>query len=155
MKASELMTAQPCCASADDSARDVAQLMRDNDCGSVPVVDQSGCVVGIVTDRDLAIRALADGKDGSTRVRELMTASPRCCDASDDIEAVERTMSDLQVRRIPVVDADGRCVGIISQADLARAANRDRVTEHEVAIVVQSISDPNAGVSRGRPEQRL
>jgi CBS domain-containing protein len=159
MKANELMTPSPCCCSENDSAQDVARMMRDNDCGSVPVVNDSGGVVGIVTDRDLALRAIADGKDGSTKVRDLMTASPCCCDADDDVRDVERMMSEHQVRRIPIVDESGRCVGIVAQADLARAAADDRtITEHEIAIVVEKISEPGIRTAeRGpgkQPEQR-
>lgn len=142
MKANQIMTSSPCCCSSTDSAAEAARLMRDNDCGSVPVVDD-GCIVGIVTDRDLAVRALADGKGGAARVSELMTASPCCCDAEADISEVEKVMSDNQVRRVPIVDADGCCIGIISQADLARAAaHGERVSDHEVAIVVEAISEP-------------
>ena len=163
MKANELMTPSPCCASTQDSARDVARLMRDNDCGAIPVVDEGGSVVGMITDRDLAIRALADGKDGDTKVGEIMTASPCCASVDDSVRDIERLMSDNQVRRIPIVDASGCCVGIVAQADLARAAERDKVTEHEVALVVEAISEPSKltrvrSRSRddgGRSEQRL
>ena len=147
MKARELMTPSPCCASTQDSARDVARLMRDNDCGAIPVVDEKNAVVGMITDRDLAIRALAEGKDADSKVGELMTASPCCASVDDSVRDIERLMSNNQVRRIPIVDAQGKCVGIISQADLARAAERDKVTEHEVALVVEAISEPSA-VSR-------
>jgi CBS domain-containing protein len=158
MKANELMTPSPCCASTNDSAKDVARLMRDNDCGSIPVVDDSGCVVGIVTDRDLAIRALAEDKGPKTKVKDLMSTSPCCCAVDDDLDDVERMMADNQVRRVPIVDASGCCVGIIAQADLALAAERARVTEHEVAIVVEKISEPTRPFinrSGGQLEQRL
>src|SRR5690349_2599092 len=122
MKANQLMTASPRCAATDDSAKFVAKLMRDNDCGAVPVTDQDGRVVGIITDRDLAVRALAEGKGPDATVGELMTSTPACASIDDDLREVEKLMSDNQVRRIPVLDAQGRCVGIISQADLARAA---------------------------------
>jgi len=142
MKANEIMTTGPCCCSPSDSIGDVARLMRDNDCGSVPIVE-GGCVVGIVTDRDLAVRGLASGKSASTRVRDLMTSSPCCAAADDDVRDVEKIMADRQVRRVPIVDADGCCVGIVSQADLARAAlDGARVSEHEVAIVVEAITQP-------------
>ncbi len=161
MKAKELMTPSPCCASTQDSARDVARLMRDNDCGAIPVVDEKNAIVGMITDRDLAIRALAEGKSADSKVGELMTASPCCASVDDSVRDIERLMSDNQVRRIPIVDAHGKCVGIISQADLARAAERDKVTEHEVALVVEAISEPSAYTTRqmardgGSPEQRV
>ena len=149
MKANELMTPTPTCASTQDSARHVARLMRDCDCGSIPVVDENKRVVGMITDRDLAIRALADDKNGDTKVGELMTASPCCASVDDNVRDIERLMSDNQVRRIPIVDASGCVVGIVAQADLARAAERDRVTEREVALVVEAISEP-AAYARGK-----
>src|SRR5215216_3540859 len=142
MKAKEIMTPSPCFCSTDTSIQAVAELMRDHDCGSIPVID-GGRVTGIVTDRDLAIRALAAGKSPNTTVGEVMSANPNCCEADDDVRDVEKIMTDNQVRRVPVVDAAGRCIGIISQADLARAAlDGDHVSEHEVAIVVEAISTP-------------
>lgn len=141
MKAIEIMTASPRCASTTDTLADVARQMRDHDCGSVPVIDH-GSIVGIVTDRDLAIRALADGRSADTKVIEVMTTSPACCSDDADVRDVERLMSDRQVRRVPVVDADNRVIGIIAQADLARAAFRARVSDREVAIVVEAISEP-------------
>ena len=142
MKVREIMTPNPCCCSPTDSLRTVARTMRDHDCGAVPVIEH-GYVIGIVTDRDLAIRALADGNDADTKVVDVLTRNPRCCGLDDDLRDVERIMADHQVRRVPVVDADGSCVGIVAQADLARAAvNGERVSEREVALVVERISAP-------------
>jgi CBS domain-containing protein len=142
MKARDLMTPEPCCCSPDDSISEVASMMRDNDCGSVPVVE-AGRVVGIVTDRDLAVRGVARGMSGDARVRDVMTASPECCDEDADVRNVERVMSERQVRRVPIVNADGGCVGIVAQADLARATHsRANVSDHEVAETVARISAP-------------
>jgi CBS domain-containing protein len=142
MQASDIMTSSPCCCSPNDTLRDVAQTMRDNDCGAVPIVD-GGCIVGIVTDRDLAVRALADGRSPDARVGDVITRDPCCCSVTDDLRVVEEAMADNQVRRIPIVDGDGCCVGIVTQADLARAAiHNPRVSEHEVAFVVERISEP-------------
>ena len=140
MKARDLMTAAPCCCSPDDSIQEVAQMMRDHDCGSVPVV-QGTQVIGIVTDRDLAVRALADGLYPGIRVRNVMTVAPECCSEDDDLHNVERVMSERQVRRVPIVNADGGVVGIIAQADLARAATHG-VSPREVSETVASISAP-------------
>ena len=143
MKARDLMTATPSTCSPDDSIQSVARTMRDNDCGSLPVVED-GRVVGIITDRDLAIRALADGMNGGLRVRNVMTVSPECCSEDDDLKSVERVMSERQVRRVPIVNADGGVVGIIAQADLARAAaSGSRVSDQEVTETVASISAPS------------
>jgi CBS domain-containing protein len=144
MRARDIMTKNPECCEPDDSAREAAQVMRDHDCGCVPIVDpQSSKVIGIVTDRDLAIRGIAEGKSSDTKLRDLMTDVASCCGPDDDLRDVERTMADLQVRRIPVVDADGRCLGIIAQADIARACSDSDVTEQEIALVVEQISEPS------------
>ncbi|MES2178212.1 MAG: CBS domain-containing protein [Gemmatimonadota bacterium] len=142
MKVSEIMTASPTCCAPTDSLREVAQIMRACDCGAVPVV-QDDRVVGIVTDRDLAIRAVAEGKSADTKVSEVLTASPCCCSPNEDVDEVSRTMSEKQIRRVVIVDASGCCVGIVSQADLARAAQTgSQLSDREVGIVVERISEP-------------
>ena len=154
MRARDIMTKKPDCCTGDQTARDAAQVMRDRDCGVVPIVDDSGRVVGIVTDRDLAVRAIAEGRSAETRLSDLMTASPASCGQDDDLRDVEQRMAELQVRRIPIVDAGGRCLGIISQADIARAASIDDgvVTGDEVALVVEQISQPR---HRAKPKTEV
>lgn len=159
MNASEIMTPSPACCSPSDTIQDAARLMRDNDCGALPVVDNDR-IVGIVTDRDLAIRALAEGRNADTRLGDIITRDLACVNTDDDVGEVARLMSDRQVRRIPVVDADGSCVGIISQADIARAASDgEPVSEREIAVVVERISAPQKGTfdrgARYDSEQRL
>lgn len=146
MKASEIMTPTPHCCAPDDSLRSVASIMRDDDCGAVPVVD-GGKLVGIITDRDLAVRALATGQGPDAKVTSHMTRGPHTCSADDDVREVQRVMSEAQVRRVPIVDASGRVVGIVSQADLAIAASGSGqdVSDREVAIVVERISQPAGG----------
>lgn len=152
MRARDIMTRDPECCRRDQTARDAATVMRDRDCGCVPIVDGAGKVIGIVTDRDLAVRATASGKDSTTKLNDLMTAVASCCGPDDDLRDVEQKMAELQVRRIPIVDAGGLCVGIISQADIARAAATDsEVTEREVALVVERISQP-PGQGRARTD---
>ena len=144
MRAKDIMTKDPQCCRREDTARRAAEVMRDFDCGVIPVIDESRRVVGVITDRDLAIRGIAIGKGPDTRLSELMTPNARTCAADDDLRDVERKMAELQIRRIPIVDAGGRCLGIISQADIARAAgNGDNgVSEEEIARVVEQISEP-------------
>ena len=143
MRARDIMTREPECCRPEQTARDAAQVMRDRDCGCVPIVDDAGTVIGIITDRDLAVRAIALGKDSNTSLSELMTSGAASCGADDDLRDVEQKMAELQVRRIPIVDASGRCLGIISQADIARASATDSpVTEQEIALVVEKISQP-------------
>jgi FOG: CBS domain len=150
MKASEIMTSTPHCCAPDDSLRAVASIMRDDDCGAVPVVDGDR-LVGIITDRDLAVRALATGQGPDANVTSFMTRDPRTCSADDDVRDVQRVMSEAQVRRVPIVDASGKVMGIVSQADLAIAASgssRD-VSDREVAIVVERISQPSSSPDSG------
>ncbi|MHB1223380.1 MAG: CBS domain-containing protein [Gemmatimonadaceae bacterium] len=145
MRASDIMTGHPAHVTRNDPARKAAMLMADYDCGCLPVVagDNDSRVVGVVTDRDLALRGLAQGRGPDTPVHELMTADPNCCTADADIKDVERIMADWQVRRVVVVDSDGACLGMIAQADLARAAEEQRgVSDREVARVVERISEP-------------
>lgn len=144
MKAQDIMTAKPACCGPADSVMDVALVMREHDCGCVPIVDpDTGVLIGVITDRDLAVRGLAAGRGTTARVGELMSELPSCCSEEDDVSVVERLMAERQVRRIPVVDAEGCCIGIISQADVARAALRDdAVTDHDVATVVERVSRP-------------
>ena len=153
MRAKEIMTRDPECLRGDDTARHAAQVMRDRDCGCVPIIDGAGKVVGIVTDRDLAVRAIAAGKDTSTKLNDLMTPVATTCGPDDDLRDVEQKMAEAQVRRIPIVDAAGRCLGIISQADIALAASRSNaVSEREIALVVEQISQPsNRGIGRRDP----
>lgn len=144
MRARDLMTKDPQCCGREDTARRAAEVMREYDCGIVPVIDEARRVIGVVTDRDLAIRGIATGKGPETRLADLMTSMPKTCTADDDLRDVERKMAELQVRRIPIVDAGGRCLGIIAQADIARAASRDNaVSEQEIALVVEQISEPS------------
>lgn len=145
MRAQDLMTLSPACVTPNDDIRKVAQLMDDNDCGCLPVVDagDNRRVVGVITDRDIAVRGVATGKGPNTKVAELMTHDVLCCLPDDDLQVVERVMTDKQVRRVVIVDDDGYCVGIIAQADIARATKTSKdVTERDVAHVVERISEP-------------
>jgi len=143
VKVRDIMTPDPACCLRETTARDAAGLMRDNDCGAIPVVEsmQQRKLLGIVTDRDLAVRGLAEGKGPGTPVRELMTDAPIGADPDDEIETVRQVMIRKQVRRVPVLGRDNVLLGIIAQADLARedAAASDR----EVGRIVEAISEPN------------
>jgi CBS domain-containing protein len=143
MRAREIMTDHPACCTPDDTVQQAARTMMDTDCGCLPVVDDVGTkhLVGVVTDRDLAVRALGEGKGADTRVREVMSASPSCCGPDADLREVERIMADRQVRRVPVVDERDCCVGMIAQADLARADRE--VGDHEVRETIERISEPS------------
>ena len=139
MKARDIMTANPRCVTASDSASRAAEIMRDSDVGVVPVIEDSGSMrlAGVVTDRDLAVRVVAEGRNGETNVREIMSSGLATVRPDDDVDRVTELMKREQVRRIPVVE-DDRLVGIIAQADVAREG-RDRKT----GDVVEKISEPD------------
>jgi CBS domain-containing protein len=138
--ARDLMTDSPAVVTPETSAQDAAKAMQDNDCGSLPVVESRNSMklVGMVTDRDLALRVLGRGLDGNAPVREAMTRNVSSVKVDDDLKAVERVMTGQQVRRVPVVDGQDRVVGIVAQADLARELG----TSQEVGRVVEKISQP-------------
>jgi CBS domain-containing protein len=141
MKAQDLMTTNPACCTPSSTVREAAQLMRDRDCGCIPIVEgESKRLVGVLTDRDVACRCVAEGKSPDTPVRDLMTTNPQCCHPEDDVAAVEQIMIEAQVRRVPVVDAKQCCVGMIAQADLA--LNEEAASDRDVGRMVERISEP-------------
>ena len=140
-KCSEVMTRDPACCVPGDSITRVAQVMKEQDVGSVPVVDatESRKLVGIVTDRDLVVKVLAGGRGiENAAVRDAMTSNPASCRDTEDVERAVKVMADRQVRRMPIVDGEGRLVGIIAQADVATRVNRDQKTGE----LVEAISEP-------------
>jgi CBS domain-containing protein len=137
------MTSNPACCLPTDTAQRAAQLMKTENVGPIPVVsdEQTKKLVGIVTDRDLALNVVAEGRDPkSTKVSEVMTTGVTACRADDDLEKATAAMEEQQVRRIPIVDENDRIVGIIAQADVARLTERPEKT----AEVVSEISKPSA-----------
>lgn len=159
MQIREIMTRDPECCTPDDTLQRAARLMADCDCGCIPVVEGADRkqVVGVITDRDIAVRGVAKGKTPDSKVNDVMSPSPTCCKADDDVEVVEQIMVEKQVRRVPVVDGEGRVVGIVAQADLA--LDNRIVSDREVGRIVEKISEPNMPRRDRRPdvqaEQRL
>jgi CBS domain-containing protein len=141
-KCSDVMTRDPVTCVPTDGITRVAQLMKEQDVGSVPVVDsaESRRLVGIITDRDIVVKVVAQGRGVEAgTVRDAMTNNPSSCRDTDDVESALNAMSERQVRRMPIVDKDGRLVGIIAQADVATRVNRDQKTGQ----LVEAISEPN------------
>jgi CBS domain-containing protein len=137
---SDVMTKNPVCAQPDDTVASVAKLMKERDIGPVPIVEDkiSKKLLGIVTDRDLAIKVVAEGRDPkTTTVKEVMTKDVVTCHENDEIESTLEAMSKHQLRRILVVDADNMLVGIIAQADIATRMNEPEKTGE----VVKEISE--------------
>ena len=139
MTVKELMTPNPTVVKPDDSVAQAATLMKQEDCGALPVV-ANGKLVGIITDRDIVIRAIAAGKDArSTKISEVMTADPSTIASGATDDEAEKLMAKSQVRRLPVVDG-GKLVGIIVTAQLARRGNTAELGE-----TIREISEPTNG----------
>jgi CBS domain-containing protein len=139
MKARDLMTSNPECVTADESIQRAAQIMRDKDVGSVPVVDDRSSMrlAGVITDRDIAIRHVAEGHSGSDAVRTHMSGNVRSVGPDASTDEVLNAMRDAKVRRVPVVEGD-RLVGIIAQADIATDSH---IGDRKVGETVEEISE--------------
>src|SRR2546425_5637989 len=139
MKVRDLMTAEPVSCRPEDVLAQAATLMRQEDCGSIPVV-RDDSLVGIVTDRDIVVRGIAAGKDPrTTPVSEVMSADPITIGPDADAAEAAKVMAERQVRRLPVVE-DGRLIGLIVTAQLAR-----NEPPREVGDTVKEISEPASG----------
>ena len=138
MNVKEIMTKNPACCTAETSLRDAAKMMVDNDCGCIPVVEnESGKKpVGTITDRDIVIRTIAEGKNpldltaGDVMTKNAVTVSP-----DDSVADCCAKMEENQIRRVIVVDENGGCCGMVAQADIATKANDGKTAE-----VVEEIS---------------
>jgi CBS domain-containing protein len=128
MRVSEAMTRDVRVANPGQTIREAAQMMAELDAGALPVGEQDR-LVGMITDRDIAVRAVAHGKSPDTRVRDVMTDDVKYCFDDDDVEDVARNMADIQVRRLPVVNRDKRLVGIVAIADIAASEEPEVVGE--------------------------
>ena len=125
MKAQDIMSKNPTCVTPDTSLVEAARLMKSENIGVVPVVESSSNrrLVGMLTDRDIAVRAVAEGRDGATTsVGHIMTSDVRTGTPGDAVSDVMELMGSEQVRRVPIVDERGALVGIIAQADIVLEA---------------------------------
>lgn len=118
-----VMTTDVHIASPNDSIRDAARMMASADVGSLPVGEDDR-LIGMITDRDIVLRAVAEGKDTNTTVRDVMTEAIRYCFEDDDVEGVAKNMAELEVRRLPVVNRDKRLVGIVALSNIAHCGSR-------------------------------
>ncbi len=138
-KCKKVMTRNPVCCLPNDTVANAAQLMKRENIGSIPVIEnvETRRLVGIVTDRDLALKVVAEGLDSkSTEVETVMTRTVVTCGADDDLQMALDAMSENQLRRIPIVDRDNKILGIISQADVATRVDKPK----KIAAVVKDIS---------------
>lgn len=141
MKAEEMMTSHVVCCTPDESLACVAQLMRDNDCGMIPVVKdkKSMRLVGVITDRGITVRAVSEGRNPmKERVNGYMTADPTFARIDTDFMDCLHVIEKRQIRRLPIVDKGGCCVGVISQADIVLHDPDDALE------VLMGVSQPSA-----------
>ena len=133
--ARDVMTKGAECAQEDQTLTDVAKRLAELDVGAMPICGSDKRLKGMVTDRDIVVKALAQGKDvGSTRARDLAEGKPVTIGADDSVEEALRTMKEHAIRRLPVIDGT-ECIGIVSQADLAK-----EIDESKVGDLVEAIS---------------
>lgn len=137
----EVMTPNPICCLPTDSVKWAAELMKRENVGPIPVIEneQTRKLVGIITDRDLAVKVIAEGRDASsTQVESVMTRKVVSCRLDDDLQKAMDLMSEHQLRRITIVDKENMILGIISQADIATRSNRPQKTAEVVKDISQS-----------------
>jgi CBS domain-containing protein len=139
MQVREIMSQKPACCTSTSSLVDVTRMMVEQDCGEIPVCDAAGKPIGVVTDRDIACRLVAKGKDPTKATAQDCLSTPVITVRPESsIQEAAELMEQYQVRRLPVVDKNGVCCGIVSQADLARKAPRSTSAE-----VLSKVSEPN------------
>jgi CBS domain-containing protein len=140
MKIQDIMSAEPSTVTPDTPITEAARLMKEHNVGMLPVVESEGSrrLVGVVTDRDITIRHVAEGHLSDCPVREAMTDNVSTAKADENVERVMTLMAQEQVRRIPIVDERGDLVGVVSQADIVLEAGDDKKAEQ----TVEQISRP-------------
>jgi CBS domain-containing protein len=136
MLVSEAMTRDVRICTPGQTIRDAAKVMAEIDAGAMPV-GENDRLIGMITDRDIAIRGVAEGKGPDTPVREVMTADVKYCYEDEDLDHVAENMGDIKVRRLPVVNREKRLVGIVALGDLARVEDKQTV-----AKTVKEVSEP-------------
>jgi CBS domain-containing protein len=145
LRCRDIMTRNVASCRRDTPVSEVARLMRDQDAGALPVLDENGKLAGIVTDRDLVVRGLtADKPEAELRAEDCMSDDVYTANQNDRVVEVINEMGDHQIRRIPVVDSRDRLVGIISTADIALQTSKDR----ELADALENISQPSSWLGR-------
>ena len=141
MKVEDVMTRDVAVASPDQSLQQAARLMCELDIGALPVADNER-LVGMITDRDIAIRAVADGMGPQAKVGDVMTSDVKYCYCDQELAEVGDNMADIQLRRLPVLNRDKRLVGILALGDIATSSDND------------CAADALAGISRPRLDGR-
>lgn len=144
MQAREIMTTNPACCSPNITVREAARMMVEHDCGEIPVVDTENRPIGVITDRDICCRLVANGLDSTTeKVQDHMTVPAVTVHEMDSIDRCATLMEERMIRRVPVVDDGGKCIGIIAQADFANKAD-----SYSVSHLVREVSAPTDHAAR-------
>jgi CBS domain-containing protein len=141
MRCNEIMTVNPSCCLVTDTVHRAAQLMKSEDVGPIPILDdlESRRLAGVVTDRDIVLKLVAKDLDpNTTRVSEIMTTDVISCRVDDDAHEAVRLMEKHQVRRIPIINENGQLAGIVSQADVATRMKEPRQTAEVVKEISQT-----------------
>lgn len=142
LRCEDLMTRDPSCCASKDSALDALKIMKELNVGLLPICDQDKRLLGVVTDRDIAMSLTNDKKPSECRLGSIMSKDPVTVRPDDEALACARRMEDHQLHRIPVVDEENRILGIIALADIARRAIRRDELESELPSIIEAISSP-------------
>ncbi len=143
MKVKDCMCNNVCSVTPDTKIKEVAKMMADNHVGSIAIIDDDGCLCGIVTDRDIILRTVASDKDiRDTEVSEIMTTNVCSCKEDDEITDAQCKMSKNHIRRLPVCDEENKVIGFLSVGDLVQ--NNEEIGKEEVTDTVEKICDCEA-----------
>ena len=154
MKVQELMSVPAVSCKEEDSLDRAARMLRDRDCGAIPVVDSNDSIIGVITDRDICMAAHTTGRLlADISVAEITSGNVFSVDSSDTVQHAEKVMREHQVRRLPVVDHSDRIIGMLSLNDIARAGQREaaqtarsrRLSSDEILQTLAAIGEPRAG----------
>jgi len=143
LRCEDLMTRDPSCCASKDTALDALKIMKELNVGLLPICDQDRRLLGVVTDRDIALSLTDDRKPSECRLGTIMSRDPVTVRPDEEALNCARRMEDHQLRRIPVVDEENRVMGIISIADIARQANRRDELESELPSIIEAVSEPS------------
>jgi CBS domain-containing protein len=156
MRVEQLMSRNIHTCDAGEGLNRVAQLMWEHDCGCIPIVDADGRLIGVVTDRDVAMAAYTQGKPlAEIAVGDVMTKQVHTCHPEQDVSIAQRCMRDNQLRRLPITDSTGRLIGLLSLNDLALEASRERGPGLRPQVRAADIAETLAVISRHRGASQI
>lgn len=143
VRCEDVMTRNPRCVSPRDSLLEAIRIMKEINVGYVPCCGQDNRLLGVITDRDIALALSRDEKPSALRVNDYMSRDPVTCSPDDNVLDAARMMEEHQIRRLPVVDHDNILLGVIATADIARRAERNKELESELPQILESVSSPS------------